>query len=254
MSSIQIIERSDANGKKNDDSTAYIRQGERAILCVADGIGSMAMSDLASGYCTQFVKIWAKDKDANKMGRKTTLRELGDLYYKIHEDLLTICQEKGEDLGTTLIVAVVGVGKMILASVGDSRAYVCQDGRCKLVTKDQTVAQGEREGTSFAGYDIPDDEKGSMLTEWIGHGKEEPLVKYYEIDLEENVDILLCTDGLYSSFSEKDLFEGLDEEGLEEELDRLIQKAKESGETDNISAVLYRRRKEKKGTGKLSTA
>lgn len=254
MSSIQIIERSDANGKKNDDSTAYIRQGDRAILCIADGIGSMAMSDLASGFCTQFVKKWAEDKDANKMGRKTTLRELGDLYYKLHEDLLTICQQKGEDLGTTLIVAVVGIGKMVLASVGDSRVYVCQDGRCKLITKDQTVAQGEKDGASYANFDIDESEKGSMLTEWIGHGKVEPNIKFYEISLEENVDILLCTDGLYSSFNEIELYAGLDEEGIDEGLDRLIQKAKESGETDNISAVLYRRRKEKKGTGKLDPA
>lgn len=254
MSSIQIIERSDANGKKNDDSTAFVRQGDRAILCIADGVGSMESSDLASGYCTQFVKIWAKDKDANKMGRKTALRELGDLYYRLHDDLVTICKEKGEDLGTTLIVAIVGIGKMILASVGDSRVYVCQNGKCKQVTKDQTVAQDEREGEVFDHYDIAEEEKETTLTQWIGSGKVEPNIKFYEINLEDNVDILLCTDGLYSSFSEKDLYAGLDEEGLEEDLDNLIEKAKNSGETDNISAVLYRRRKDKKGTGKLSAS
>jgi len=254
VATIQIIERSDANGKKNDDSTAFIRQGERAILCIADGVGSMESSDLASGYCTQFVKLWAKDKDANKMGRKTTLRELGDLYYKLHEDLLAICKDKGEELGTTLIVAIVGVGKMILASVGDSRVYVRQNGSCKQITKDQTVAQGEREGEVFEGYDIPESEKKTMLTQWLGSGKVEPNIKYYEIELEEDVDILLCTDGLYSSFSEKELYAGLDEEGLDKNLDNLINKAKSGGETDNISAVLYRRREEKKGTGQLRPA
>ena len=248
MSKIEIFERSDANGKKNDDSTAFIRQGERAILCIADGIGSMTMSDLASGYCTGMVTSWAQDKDANKMGRKTTIRELGDLYYRLHEGLLAIYQEKEETLGTTLIVAVVGIGKMILASVGDSRVYVHQNGKCKQVTKDQTVAQGERDGKDYSLYNIAEEDKETTLSEWLGHGKEEPFVKYYEIDLEEDVDILLCTDGLYSSYSDKDLNESLSEADLEAEIDSLINTAKENGETDNISAVVYRRRSEKKGT------
>jgi len=251
MSNIQIIERSDANGKKNDDSTVFIRQGERAILCIADGIGSMTKSDIASGYCTKLVKKWGEDKDVNRMGRKTTLRELKDLFYKINEDLLAYSASEDESLGTTLIVAVVGIGKMVLASIGDSRVYVRQNGSCKQVTKDQTVAQEEKEGVidpMFAA--VSEENKSTTLTQWLGHGKDRqpPHPKFYEIDLEEDADILLCTDGLYSTFTVKELDSGLSTDDIDSFLDSFIARAKENGETDNISAVLYRRRAEKKKT------
>lgn len=242
MARLEIIERSNANGKKNDDSTAFIQQGERAILCIADGIGAMAKSDIASGYCTQFVKLWSMEKDANKMGRKTTIRELGDLFYKLHEDLLTIGEEKGEELGTTLIVAVVGLSRMVLCSIGDSRVYVCQEGKCRQVTKDQTVAQEERDQEGLY-PNIEADRKESLLTQWLGSGKDIPYPKFYEIELQDDVDILLCTDGLYNSMDEKEIYEDIYRAAdIEDSLDDMIAGAKGKGETDNISAVLYRRR------------
>lgn len=241
MSKLEIIERSDANGKKNDDSTIFIRQGERAILCIADGISRMARSDIASGYCTQLVKKWSETRDANKMGRKTVLRELSDLFYRIHIDLIAYSQENNTDLGTTLIVAVVGLGKMVLCSIGDSRVYVCQGGICSLVTKDQTAAQEERDGLRFF-PDIPDDEKESILSQWLGTGKDIPDPKFYEIDLDEEVAILLCTDGLYENNDEEEIYRAVfGNKDLSRSLDMMISKAKKQGETDNISAVLYRR-------------
>lgn len=242
MSKLEIIERSDANGKKNDDSTVFIRQGERAILCIADGISAMARSDIASGYCTQLVKTWSASKDANKMGRKTAIRELSDLFYRIHNDLLAYSQDNRTDLGTTLIVAVVGIGKMILCSIGDSRVYVCQGGLCRQVTKDQTAAQEERDGIRYF-PDMSDAEKESTLSQWLGSGKEIPEPKFYEIDLDEDVGIILCTDGLYENNDENDIYQAIFGNGnLDRSLDDMIMKAKKNGETDNISAVLYRRR------------
>lgn len=249
MSRIKITQHTDSNGKQNEDSSAAIRQGERAILCIADGVGGLDAGEIASRYITKYVEIWAKDKDSNQMGRRTTLRELKDLIYKLHGDLLAIGKEKDMHLGTTFIIAIIGVKSAILASVGDSRVYVCQNGHCRQATKDQTVDLYEQE-TGEIIASVAEEKKGSTLMEWLGHGKELPQPKYYEIDLEEKVDILLCTDGMSNTLSEKDIeTELLKRQGGDKVLDHLTETAKERGEEDNITSVLYRRRADKKRKG-----
>jgi protein phosphatase len=203
----------------------------------------MPLSDLASAFCTKSVKMWGEVKDANQMGRRTTLREMADLIYKLQIDLLGIEKAKGDTLATTFILAVVGIGKMIIASIGDSRVYVCQNGRCSKVTKDQTAAEWEK--SKGISYDLDEEEKKSTLTEWLGSGKEEgePLPKYYEIELEEDTAVLLCTDGLYHKLTKEEIYEAaFGSSDIESSLEDLIETVIERGETDNISGVLYRRR------------
>lgn len=245
MSTIKITQSTDANGKNNEDSSAAIRQGQRAILCIADGVGGLDMGEIASRYITKYIEDkWAGEKDANKMGKKTTVRELNDLFIKLHEDLLDIGSDKKVKLGSTLIVAVVGLGKVIACAVGDSRLYINQDGICRQITVDQTVAEHERTTGERVNCDADEEEKEHLLMEWLGYGKNVPSPKIYEYDIEEDVDILLCTDGLSDTLGEEDIKAELSKrQSGESVLKELTAKAIDNGETDNITAVLYRRRK-----------
>lgn len=259
MSRIKITQHTEANNKQNEDSSAAIRQGERAILCIADGIGGLDAGEIASKYITKFIELWASDKNANQMGRKTTLRELSDLICRLHEDILAIGDEKHLKLGTTLIVGIIGLKKAIFASVGDSRAYVCQGGTCRLVTRDQTVEEAEKnleeanlsEERKEDIKAVPAERKAHTLTSWIGYGMEEPVPDFYEIDIDEKVDILLCTDGLSNNLTEDDFIAELKKRQSGDIcLTNLTNLAIERGEQDNITAVLYRRRKDRNNAKK----
>lgn len=244
MSIIKITQSTDANGKNNEDSSAAIKQGDRAILCIADGIGGLDSGEIASRFVTRFIEAWAEDKDSNKMGMKTTRRELEDLFYLLHEELLAIGHKKNQRLGTTLTVAVVGIGKVVVCAVGDSRLFVCQDGECRQITVDQTVAEDERRNDVF-NPNFTAEEKEHTLTQWLGFGKEVPRPRIDVCDINESVDILMCTDGLSDSLDEEDFLKELVKgQGGDKVLETLTEKAKGNGETDNITAVLYRRRKE----------
>lgn len=246
MSRIKISQHTDANGKQNEDSATFIRQGDRAILCIADGVGGLDAGEIASKYITKYVEIWSQDKNANEMGPKTTLRELGDLFYKLHDDLLAIGEEKDLHLGTTFIIAIVGEKMVMIASAGDSRVYICQKGKCTQVTIDQTVDEYEKETGEYI-PNVDESKKSSTLMEWLGHGKEIPNPKVYTREIDEHVDILLCTDGLSNTVTEKDILSELrKKQGGPKALETLTSLAKERGETDNITSVLYRRRPDKK--------
>ena len=263
MPKIKITHISDANGKTNEDSFAVIQRGDRAILAIADGIGGLDQGEIASRYLTMYVEAWAENLDLESMGRMATIREFKSLMLKLHDDLLAIGDEKNCHLGSTLIVAIVGNNKVIAGAVGDSRMYVRRESTVVQITKDQTVAEYERE-SGIEVTTVPEYKKEHTLCEWLGYGKNEPNPVIYECDIEEAADILLCTDGLSNSLSEKEIYTQLKKkQSGQKALSALVEKAKENGETDNITAVLFRRRrdknsapakpkeKERTGTGKL---
>lgn len=259
MSTIKISHLSDPNGKNNEDSCTAIPYGDRAVLCIADGIGGLDAGEIASAYLTMYVEEWAKDKDFNEMGRVTTLRELQGLIMKLHDDLLAIGEERRCHLGSTFVIAVVGITRVIICSVGDSRAYMRRDNSVKQVTKDQTVAEYERETGNIVDT-LPQERKEHTLCEWLGYGKDAPVLQTYEYDINEAADILLCTDGLSNTLTEDDIYAQLKKrQSGDRALASLVKLAKSRGETDNITAVLFRRRatrntskkQGKTGTGEL---
>lgn len=244
MSRIRISTRTENNGKDNEDSLIAIRQNERAVLCVADGVGGTDAGEIASGYITKTLERWLEDRDVNKMGKKTAHREFTSLVTRLHEDLLAISEEKGTSLGSTLILAVVGIGKVIIENVGDSRAYVYQRGYCKQVTIDQTVENYELVTGDEVDY-VEEERKGRTLMQSIGFGTRLPRPMMYDVQIDEEVDILLCSDGLSNTLQEYEIQAELAKsQSGTKVLQNLMDMAKSRGETDNISAVLYRRRAE----------
>ena len=249
MSKIRISTRTDNNGKDNEDSLIAIRQNDRAVLCVADGVGGTDAGEIASRYITKTLETWLQEKDVNTMGKKTTHRELTSLVTRMHEDLLAIAEEKGGvTMGSTLTLAVVGIGKVVIENIGDSRTYVCQQGCCRQITLDQTVENYERVTGDEVDY-VEEDRKAHTLMQSIGFGSRVPRPMMYEVDIAEDVDILLCSDGLSNTLGEHEIQAELQKrQSGTKVLQNLIAKAKSRGETDNITAVLYRRRKDQKST------
>ena len=250
MADIRISTRTDGNGKDNEDSFTTIRQDERAILCVSDGVGGLDAGDIASLYITKKIEAWAEEKDVNTMGEKSTHREYSSLVARLHEDLLAISEEKDVPLGATSILAFVGLKKVVFENIGDSRAYVYQHGNCKQVTVDQTVRYYDLvTGCNYEhvrGIDMEnmtEEQKDRTLMQCIGYGARIPKPMMYIVPIAENVDILLCSDGLSNTIKEYEIKRELDRERSGDKvLANLINLAKKRGETDNITAVLYRRR------------
>lgn len=257
MSEIKISIKSDGNGKNNEDSLIAIRQGQRAILCVADGVGGLDDGDIASRFITKSLEAWAQDKDVNKMGEKTTHRELQSLVAKLHEDLRAVARERygsGSDksLASTFVFAVVGLGRVVIESVGDSRAYIYQHGNCQQITVDQSASWYDM--VTGYNYDIlPDElkytmehktdrEKDRLIMQSIGAGERIPQPVRYSVPIDQRVDILLCSDGFSNTLEVYEIQRELSiKQSGEKALSNLISLAKSRGETDNITAVLYRR-------------
>lgn len=243
MSKTRITAKSVDNGKNNEDSYFKGRCGDKTILLVCDGVGGTDAGEIASGYVTKNLEAWLRENDISKMGAKSMHQEISLFIETMHEDLRTVAETKGASLGTTFCMAVIGKGKVVIENVGDSRAYICQRGYLKQITYDQTVRMHELVSGEILDY-IPDSKKDSTLMQCIGDGDKVPEPARYVITLDEEVDILLCSDGLSNKLNELNFQSQLTKkQSGDKAVDNLISLAQKRGEKDNITALLYRRRK-----------
>lgn len=98
---------------------------------------------------------------------------------------------------TTLVAAVLRDSELVVASVGDSRAYLLQAKRLRQITTDhkwvvEQVQKGLIADAEAAGHPF-----GNILTRTIGE-KEQVQVDIQHQSLANGEALLLCSDGLYN--------------------------------------------------------
>lgn len=141
-------------------------------------------------------------------------------------------------MGTTLVVALAEPGRVIIAHVGDSRAYLLHGGELVQLTEDHSLVNE----LVRSGQISPEEAKGhprrNVLTRALGT---EPNVVPDVRELEWSAGdlLLLCTDGLTNMIDETAIFHTLRGEGdLKSKADSLVDQALKAGGDDNITVIL----------------
>ncbi len=139
-----------------------------------------------------------------------------------------------EGMGTTLVAAYEDGDSVVIASVGDSRAYLAQDDQLLVITEDQTWVQevGRRLGLDEESLRVHP--MRHVLTMAIG-------VNCYSVKPRPGSVFLLCSDGLHGVVDPAIIAETLNsEQSLEAKCHSLIETARRAGGPDNITVVLLR--------------
>lgn len=143
-------------------------------------------------------------------------------------------------MGTTLTMAWVVWPTAYLVHVGDSRAYLYRDGRLRLLSHDQTLAQALADNGVIAEDQVETHQYRNVLVSALGcTSNMEPQCGRHE--LEPNDQLMICTDGLTKHLSDDQIADVLaDEDSAEDACNRMIEMANLAGGSDNITAVLAR--------------
>ena len=149
-----------------------------------------------------------------------------------------------EGMGTTLVVALETEEGLFIASVGDSRAYLLDDGGFRAITDDQTWVNEVGRPLGLDEESLRNHPMRHVLTMAIGAST--PLnVNYYCVPLKVGALVLISSDGLHGVLDaaqiEQILRGGPFGGTLEESCRRLIEAAKEAGGPDNITVILARK-------------
>lgn len=143
-----------------------------------------------------------------------------------------------EGMGTTLIAAMESDQGLIVASVGDSRVYVFENGKLKLITEDQTWVNEVGRRLGIEEESLKTHPMRHVLTMAIGVS-EQLRVHTYELHLSPGTQVLLCSDGLHGVAPEEEVAKILhSKDSLESKCEQLIAAARAHGGPDNVTAVL----------------
>jgi len=229
---------SDPGCVRPNNEDYYLVAPEKGLYVVADGMGGAQAGERASKLAVDAVADFiANAKDANADTLAEAFQEANN---RVMNAASTDAELEG--MGTTLVAALEAGPEILIASVGDSRAYIFQDQQLLGVTEDQTWVHEVGRRLGIDENSLRTHPMRHVLTMAIGVSPE-LRVHSYALKPQSGAEVLLCSDGLHGVLSETVIAEALAGNGsLEGKCRKLIEAANAAGGPDNITTVLLRAR------------
>ncbi len=196
-----------------------------AVFAVADGMGGHNAGEVASEMVLNSLNKWRQTAEPGLMLRGFK-HAMDDWLSATHADLLkaTAGDPDLDGMGTTLTGLFFGTKRLYVFNAGDSRLYSYRKGKFKKLTNDHTVSEVTGQRGAYS----------NLLVNCIG-ATNTPSLEITNITKELSPDtiFLLCSDGLSNMLPEEEIAYYLGKR----DLISMVEKAKEKGGKDNISAI-----------------
>ena len=205
------------------------------LFVVADGMGGAQAGEVASRLAVDTFKGGLADGSDPEASLLAQVEQANE---RINE--LSHANIEHAGMGTTITAVYLGEQDMVVAHVGDSRAYCLRDGELMRLTDDHSLVDELIRQGKLTPEEAEAHPQRSVITRALGP---EPSV---EVDVRtfraRPGDIyLLCSDGLTTMLSEDELLDLLSSNPvLRDAGEQLIAAANAAGGKDNITVVLLR--------------
>lgn len=214
------------------------------IFVVADGMGGHQHGEIASGLAARAVssylvrKLYLPLSAIKPEPPDQSMQEM--LQESVMEAHRAILKDAAGG-GTTLTIAVIMGEQLIIAHVGDSRAYaIYTDGSLRVLTRDHSLVKRLEELGQITSDEASIHPQRNVLYRALGQGEPfEPDISTYPLPKGGN--LMLCSDGLWGQVTEHEVISIIKESASPEiACQRLVAAANEAGGPDNISVILVR--------------
>ncbi len=246
---------------QNEDAIAISPDYGFAVL--ADGMGGYNAGEVASGMAIAVVRQSLEEGLDGSQGKpagqpsgpsKQIQHLIVNAFHRANSAILdAAATEPGyRGMGTTLLAAFFHHDKVVVAHVGDSRAYRFRLGELVQLTRDHSLLQEQLDAGLISPEWARFSQNKNLVTRAIGVGPE------VEVEIHEHLsepdDIyLLCSDGLSDMLLPEEMCDllGNRQTSLERACHALVQRANDQGGHDNISVILIRVQSTHVGTNGL---
>ena len=208
------------------------------LMVVCDGMGGQNKGDYASKMAMDYlVEAFQKKRKSPAFFTRSWLlrviKEANSLIYTEANKNPTY-----RDMGTTIVCAVIQDNKIIMANVGDSRAYRYDEQGLSRLTEDQTYVDYLYRSGQIEASERDTSSQRHVLMNALGifpSASCDLMVKPYFGET-----ILLCSDGLYNNVSESEIRAVLStDERPDQKVASLIAEANANGGSDNIAIAIW---------------
>ena len=218
-----------------------------SVLLVADGVGGSAGGEHASQLAIQCVArhlselpvTFAAGEERDEQITEGLKAALVCAQQRIRREAQA--SPRLVRMGTTLTLAYITWPTAYIAHIGDSRAYLFDDGDLTQLTQDQTIAQMLADVGAIDADRVPQHPYHNILGSVLSADHRQFLPSIQKVPLRPGSQLLLCTDGLTKYLDRIQIGAVLRSAATAEDACReLIDAANEAGGSDNITVVLAR--------------
>lgn len=220
-------------------------------MLVADGLGGRASGEVASRVALlKLVDLVVQTPDwIMKLNERdlfaVVMRRMTTRFRKIDDELRAQgeADKSLQGMGTTLTAVVTLGTNVFVGHIGDSRAYVMRGKKLHQLTKDHTLAQAMVDAGLAGAEDTATKAMRHVLTASLGTTGEPTDPQVQRLHLNDDDQLLLCTDGLSEMVADDAIAAVLtDASSSAAACQALIDLALAGGGRDNITVVLARYR------------
>ncbi len=223
--------------RQNNEDSWSIAQDLR-VAVVADGMGGASCGEIASSMTVETVLARLRNSLLSVMPEQAIEDAIRDANRAVLERAHH--EESCAGMGSTVVVAFWELPRLVIANVGDSRAYLWRDGSVRQLSYDQTLVNELRMRFGLSEQEVSNFPHKNVLTMAVGTAPE-LTIRTHEEQLVPGDVVLLCSDGLSGPVPEAAIAETLSRDTPLAELGgRLINRAKAAGGPDNVTVVLLR--------------
>ena len=241
----------DVGRQRQHNEDTFLVEDEAKLFLVADGMGGHAAGEIASRIAvdsiTEFI-VHTKEDDGtwphayDEHYTRTTNRLMAALRMANTRVLEAMRKDaKLRGMGTTVVAAMAGDGKISVAHVGDSRAYMIRNGKISRITNDHSWVYEQVQAGMLTEAEAEKHPLRNVITRALG-GALSVNPDASEIDSRPGDVYLLCSDGLTGMVPEEEILKLITEnaDDLEKACQQLIDTANARGGLDNVTAILVK--------------
>ena len=224
--------RTDVGLVRSRNEDACLAQPQRGLWAVADGMGGHAFGDLASGAVVEaLAALPAPDSLADFVelarARLTQVNETLRLEARTRQVPV---------IGSTVVALLAFEHEAACLWAGDSRIYLCRQGRLQQLTRDHSQLEALKErGVDMASAAA----SPNMITRAVG-AADSIAFDVAPLTVRDGDMFLLCSDGLSTPVEESAIASALAPGDCAAAAEALVALALASGGRDNITVVVVR--------------
>ena len=221
--------------ENNEDAFAFDESLRIYVGC--DGMGGRDCGEEASSRAAAAILSSFRTSTQTEATVSARLQEAVEA---ANHDVFEAARRPPRQMGTTAVAAAIDEENLLIANVGDSRAYLIDSGQCRQITIDHSyinelISNGmlTEDTARFADLEAMQ----SIITRAVGIASEvEPDI--FTVDLHPGAAVLLTTDGLTRHVEDQEIAAVFAATEPALVCAQLIELANDRGGHDNITCLL----------------
>lgn len=243
------------NSKQYIESS-YNKRTNQGIFTVCDGMGGHNCGEIASFIAVKNLSK-LKDKILQNNNIQSSIVSFQKYIEYTNNDILNFSKNNNETkgMGTTLVSLIIKNKKAAIINLGDSTAFTYEKNKLTKITKSHTEGQRLLDLGIISKDELKKLRIKNALTRFLGMSEEmgTPIGDVHEIDINNDMYFILCSDGLTDVLSEdkiEEILNQLKNQSIENIGRYLVNAAligdeNNKGGRDNITVVIVKIEKDR---------